>query len=67
MLKEKRTWHHYIGIVSNIVIGLGVALVSVMLVNGNASDSLGSGPWTLPLLVFALFIGMSLCSHICVS
>lgn len=57
MLNEKRTWRHYIGIVSNFIIGLGVALLSVMLVNGTASDNLGSSPWTLPLLVFVLFIG----------
>jgi hypothetical protein len=56
MLKEKRTWRHYIGIVSNLLIGLGVALLSVMLVT-SASDNLGSSPWTLPLLVFVLFIG----------
>lgn len=58
MLKEKRTWRHYIGIVSNFLIGLGVALVALTLLT-NASDDLGSSPWMLPLLVFVLFTGQS--------
>jgi hypothetical protein len=57
MLKEKRTWRYYIGIVSNFLIGLGVALLSLTLLT-SASDNLGSSPWMLPLLVFVIFIGM---------
>ena len=66
MLKEKRTWRHYIGIVSNLLIGLGVALLSIMLLT-NASDNLGSSPWTLPLLVFAWFIGMHIHMSTCLN
>jgi len=62
MLKEKRTWRHYIGIVSNFLIGLGVALVALTLLT-DASDNLGSSPWTLPLLVFVMFIALIL-NHI---
>jgi hypothetical protein len=58
MLKEKRTWRHYIGIISNFLIGIGVALLAVMLVS-DASSDLGSSPWTLPLLVFVMFTGQS--------
>jgi hypothetical protein len=58
MLKEKRTWRHYIGITSNFLIGMGVALLALLLVTG-ASDDFGDSPWILPLLVFVMFIGQS--------
>lgn len=63
MLKEKRTWRHYVGIASNFLIGLGVALLALLLVT-DAADDIGSSPWTLPLLVFVLFISPSPFPHL---
>lgn len=57
MLKEKRTWRHYIGIVMNFVLGLGLTLLSIMVVNETNNNNFGSSPWVLPLLVFILLIG----------
>jgi hypothetical protein len=57
MLKEKRTWRHYIGIVTNFVLGLGLTLLSIMVVNDTNNNNFGSSPWVLPLFVFILLIG----------
>lgn len=59
MLPENRTWRHYVGVLANILIGTGIALLTTMILT-DAADSLTSTPWTLPLLVFALLIALIL-------
>jgi hypothetical protein len=50
---------HYVSIVSNFALGVGLALLTTMVLT-NAADNLGESAWTLPLLVFVLFIAMVL-------
>jgi hypothetical protein len=50
----------YVGIISNIVFGMGLALVSTMVLNFTDSDNLGESAWTLPILVFVLAITLVL-------
>jgi hypothetical protein len=49
-------WRRYVGIGTNLLLGLGLALLSTMVLTDNA-DVLGESPWPLPLLVFVLIIG----------
>lgn len=58
MVDGNKTWRNYIGIASNILLGIGTCLLSTMLLT-SASDNLGESPWSLPLLVFVLVIGKS--------
>ena len=50
---------HYVGMVSNIIFGLGLALLSTMALT-DAADNLGESVWTLPLVVFVLAIALVL-------
>jgi undecaprenyl pyrophosphate phosphatase UppP len=59
MLPGNRTWRHYIGIITNILLGTAVALFTTMILT-DAADNLTSSPWTLPLLVFILLIALIL-------
>ncbi|RQM04667.1 hypothetical protein DH86_00004202, partial [Scytalidium sp. 3C] len=62
MVDGNKTWRNYIGIASNILLGIGTCLLSTMLLT-SASDNLGESPWSLPLLVFVLVIALIL-NHI---
>lgn len=60
-LKEKssRSRCRYIGIIANVLFGLALALLSIMETT-SAAGNLGISVWTLPLLVFILFIALLL-------
>ena len=45
------------GIISKFVIGLGLVLLSTMTLS-DAADNLGESAWTLPLMLFVLFIAL---------
>ena len=64
MLREpgRETRHRYVGIIGNFILGLGLTLLSTMLLT-QAPGSLGDSAWVLPLLVFVLFIALLL-NHI---
>lgn len=49
----------YIGVISKFVLGLGMTLLSTMVLT-QAADNLGESVWTLPLLVFVLAIALLL-------
>jgi hypothetical protein len=49
----------YVGIISNFALGMGLTLLSVMVLT-QAADNLGESVWTLPLLVFVLAIALVL-------
>lgn len=59
MLPENRSWRHYIGVIANILLGTALALFTTMILT-DAADNLTGSPWTLPLLVFILFIALVL-------
>lgn len=50
-----RRFTRYLSIISTILVGLGLALLSTAVLT-DASSTLGSTPWTLPLLLFLLLI-----------
>ena len=60
-LKEKGNGSRsrYIGITANLLLGLALALLSIMETT-SAAGSFGISVWTLPLLVFILFIALLL-------
>jgi hypothetical protein len=60
-LKEKEKSHRsrYIGIIANVVLGVAVALLSIMETT-SAAGNLGVSAWTLPLLVIVLFVALLL-------
>jgi hypothetical protein len=62
LLKQKghNSKLRYVGIISNIVFGIGLALVSTLVLNFTDADNLGESVWTLPILVFVLFITLIL-------
>ena len=57
--KDSSTRSRYIGIIANLVLGLALALLSIMETTP-AAGSFGTSVWTLPLLVFILFIALLL-------
>jgi hypothetical protein len=59
---EAKPYHCWIGIISDFLLGLGLSLLSTMVVTDSA-DALGSSPWTLPLLCLTLLIALVL-NHI---
>jgi hypothetical protein len=54
-------WRRYVGIAANLLLGLGLTLLSIMVLNEDNADNFGESVWTLPLLVFVLFIGELSC------
>ena len=60
-LKEKGNGSRsrYIGIIANLLLGLALALLSIMETT-SAAGNFGTSVWTLPLLVFILFIALLL-------
>lgn len=54
--KGRKPW---IGIIGNVIIGVGLALLSTMVLT-SASDNLGESVWTIPLVVFVLAIALVL-------
>jgi hypothetical protein len=62
--KGRKSITSYISIISKFVLGLGLILLSTMVLT-QAADYLGESVWTLPLLVFVLAIALVLNHTIC--